>query len=240
MAKNYYLILGVTPDATSEEIKSAYRRRAKEYHPDRFVEGNQPFLDVQEAFTVLGNPVHRRAYDRSLRDTRVYGVTSEAPEPETLGFRKSKAEPLRKPQNELDLGDASLVRSYRTYTPSFDEIFDRLWRNFGSLAHPKGEMLKNLNVEFRLTPDQARKGGHVRIMVPAKALCPTCRGRGGVGLYECWRCAGEGNITGEFPVTVAFPSGTYDGYQLEFPLDQFGIRNIYMTVIFRLSHDVEI
>jgi DnaJ-class molecular chaperone len=237
MAKNYYLILGITPDATYEEVKSAYRRRAKEYHPDRFVEGNQPFLDIQEAFAVLGNPAHRRAYDRSLKDTRVFGVTRSAQEPETLDFRKPAAEPLRKRRDEYDLGDASMVRSFRAYTPSFDEIFDRLWRNFSSLAHSKGEMLQNLNVEFLLTPDQAQKGGHVRIMVPARALCPTCRGRGGIGFYECWRCAGEGNITGEFPVMVAFPAKTQDGFQVEIPLDQFGIRNIYLTVLFRLSQD---
>ncbi|MFH1574811.1 MAG: DnaJ domain-containing protein [Acidobacteriota bacterium] len=237
MASNYYFILGVAPGATLDEIKSAYRRRAREYHPDQFGADIQPFLDVQEAYAVLSSPAHRTAYDRRLRDVRKHVVTGSAPE--SLGFRKSAAEPLKPPHPQADLGEASLLQSFRTIHPSFDEIFDRLWRNIAGIARPKAEMPEDLRIEFLLTPDEARRGGHVRLMMPARADCPTCNGSGALGLYECWRCAGEGSISGGFPVTVAFPAGISDGYELAIPLDHLGIRNLFLTVCFRISRAAE-
>ena len=70
-------------------------------------------------------------------------------------------------------------------------------------------------------------------MVPARAVCPACRGQGGVGLYECLRCAGEGVISGEVPVTVSFPPGLTHDHAVMIALDRFGIRNLHITVLFR-------
>ncbi len=64
MAKNYYLILGITADATKEDIKAAFRRRAMELHPDRSGLGSGPFQEAQEAYSVLADPDRRRRYDR--------------------------------------------------------------------------------------------------------------------------------------------------------------------------------
>ena len=69
--------------------------------------------------------------------------------------------------------------------------------------------------------------------MPARAVCPTCRGFGGVGFYECARCAGEGAISGEMPVTVAFPPGLVKDHAVMIPLDRFGIHNLHLTVLFR-------
>ena len=88
-------------------------------------------------------------------------------------------------------------------------------------------------MEVTLTPEQARRGGNARIMVPAQAVCPTCRGQGGVGFYECGRCAGEGVISGEMPISVSFPPGLVKDHAVMIPLDRFGIRNVHVTVLFR-------
>jgi curved DNA-binding protein CbpA len=58
MAKNYYLILGVAPDAEVKQIKAAYRRRVKTLHPD-YGGDARPFLDLQEAYSVLSDPGRR-------------------------------------------------------------------------------------------------------------------------------------------------------------------------------------
>jgi DnaJ-class molecular chaperone len=234
MAKNYYLILGISPDADLENIKSAYRQKAKEFHPDRFGEETQGFLDIQEAYTILSDPLKRRLFDRQLHESRVYGMPASHP-PERLGFRKASAEPLRDPDHPLDFGEASLTRSFQTFSPSFDEIFERLWRNFSGLAHPKAEDLKRLTAEIILTPDEASQGGQIRIMVPARAVCPTCGGHGGIGLYQCWRCAGEGALSGEYPVHIFFKPDIKDGTQTEVSLDRFGISNCYLRVLFRIG-----
>ena len=66
MVKNYYRVLGVAPDATPEQIRSAYREKAKGLHPDRAGGGCEPFQAVQEAYAVLGEPSRRKAHDEQL------------------------------------------------------------------------------------------------------------------------------------------------------------------------------
>jgi DnaJ-class molecular chaperone len=225
MAKSYFAILGISSNATSDEIRSAYRRLAKEFHPDHYAGGSQRFRDIQEAYSVLGNSRRRREYERSIR--RVPPKTplksSLYPEPE----------PLIPDDGPVDIGEVSPVRSFQSFTPSYDEIFDWLWSNFSDLTQPKSARVKNLTLEVKLTPEQARRGGNARIMVPAQAVCPTCRGNGGVGIYECARCAGEGVISGEMPVNVSFPPGLTKDHAVMIPLERFGIRNLHITVLFR-------
>lgn len=236
MMKNYYLILEVNPNATPVEIRAAYRRLAKELHPDYYEAGSQPFLALQEAYAVLSDPDRRHAYDRSLQkdETRPQRVT-----------QRSQAEPLHSPsfapeplipeeESPFDLGRLSVTRSFQSYSPSFDEIFDRLWQNFSSIR-PKVENTKSLNVEVTITPLQAFNGGRVQLLIPARQTCPTCRGRGGVGFFECLRCGGAGMVEGEYPVAVTFPPGTPNNYAVELPLDRLGIHNFYLTVIFKIS-----
>jgi len=230
MAKNYYAILGVTTGATADDIKSAYRRLAKELHPDHYSGGGRPFLDVQEAYSVLGDAHRRQQYDRSIaeRPARPYVPLGKPLAP--LG-----PEPLIPEERPADSGDISLVRSFHTFTPSFDEIFDWLWSNFSKLSRPKAEGIQNLTMEVPVTLEQARRGGQARVLVPAQACCPSCRGCGGVGPYECMRCAGRGVIVGEFPVNISFPSGLSGDHTVLVALDRFGIHNLYLTVIFRVT-----
>jgi DnaJ-class molecular chaperone len=225
MAKSYFAILGISSGATADEIRSAYRRLAKEFHPDHYSGGSERFQDIQEAYSVLGNGRRRRAYEQNIRKVSPIEPfrRTDYPEPE----------PLIPEQGPVDLGEVSPVRSFQSFSPSFDEIFDWLWGNFSSLEQPKSGRFKDLTLEVPLTSDQARRGGNARIMVPAQAVCPTCRGQGGVGFYECTRCAGEGIISGEMPVSVAFPPGLTRDHAVMIPLDRFGIRNVHITVLFR-------
>ena len=225
MAKSYFAILGISPDATLAEIRSAYRRLAKEFHPDHYTGGSKRFRDIQEAYSVLGNSRRRREYEHTIRRARPKRPlrTSAYPEPE----------PLIPEEEPVDIGDVSPVRSFQSFSPSFDEIFDWLWNNFSDLAQPKSGRVQNLTLEVTLTPEQAHRGGNARIMVPARAVCPTCRGYGGVGFYECDRCAGEGAISGEMPVSVSFPPGIIKDHAVVIPLDRFGIPNTHITVLFR-------
>jgi molecular chaperone DnaJ len=143
---------------------------------------------------VLGNSQRRRAYEQNIRKVSPIPPLrrTDYPEPEALVPE----------QDPVDLGEVSPVRSFQSFTPSFDEIFDRMWGNFSRLEQPKSGRVKDLTLEVALTSEQARRGGNARIMVPAQAVCSTCRGQGDVGFYECTRCAGRGIISGEMPVSV--------------------------------------
>ena len=225
MAKSYFAILGISPNATLTEIRRAYRRLAKEFHPDHYAGGSKRFRDIQEAYSVLGNRLTRREYEQSIRKVRTKTPLrgSVYPEPE----------PLIPEEGPVDMGEVSPVRSFQSFTPSFDEIFDWLWNNYSDLARPKSGRVQNLTLEVTLTPQQARQGGNARILVPARAACPTCRGHGRVGFYECTRCAGEGVISGEMPVSVSFPPGLVKDHAVMLPLDRFGMPNTHITILFR-------
>jgi molecular chaperone DnaJ len=208
MERNYYLILGVSQDASPEEIKSAFRQRALELHPDKSGQNSAPFIEAQQAYATLSDPDRRRAYDGQLRRHRLVPAT---------GFR-----------------DISLDE-FGFYHPSFNELFDRLWRNFDPFRQPKSEHLESLTLEVLLSPDEARAGGRASVEIPVRATCSTCGGRGHVAGYECWRCAGHGELTTEYPAAIEYPAGIRDGYVERLPLSPFGIHNFYLTVQFRVT-----
>jgi molecular chaperone DnaJ len=222
MQKNYYVILGVTSDASVEEIKAAFRRRAREVHPDRSGFESGPFLEVQEAYGVLSDPERRRRYD-GHGDAAPARRRPWGPAPE----------PLRAGPGAREFHDISLVNSFESYRPSFDELFDRLWSNFALFQRPKSERLENLTVEVTVSAEEARRGGRMRILIPGRGTCAACGGRGAVGPYACWRCDGRGALATDYPVEVPYPPGIRDGHAIRISLSPFGIENLYLTVLFR-------
>lgn len=121
MAKSYFAILEVTSSASPAEIRSAYRRLAKAYHPDYYGGDSKPFQQIQEAYAVLCDPAKRKAYENTLSSTRIQRTARQSPYPEP--------EPLAPRKRPAGLGVISPVRSFESISPSFDEIFDWLWSN---------------------------------------------------------------------------------------------------------------
>lgn len=230
MRKNYYFILGLAPEATQEQIRSAYRRRALELHPDLTGLGSEQFLELQEAYDVLSDPVRRQIYDRDAEEIPIRRMDAMRPA-ETIIQRRYRGEPLTTDRPTPEPEDISLFGSFETF--SLDEVLERLWSNFTLLTRLKAERPESLNVEVPLSPQQAFAGGEVRIMVPARVVCPACRGHGDIGSYECPRCEGHGAFTGEYPVRVSYPAGLQGDYLVPISLDRFGIENFCLTVRFR-------
>jgi molecular chaperone DnaJ len=234
MRKNYYLILHLSPQSTADEIKSAYRLRALEIHPDLSGFGGEQFLELQEAYAVLSDPARRAVYDREAEEIPVRRGTVARPA-ESVIMRRRSAEPLIGAPRPVGVERISLFRSFETFLPSFDEMFDRLWSNFESMTRPKEERLESLTVDVPLSPQEAFAGGAVRMLIPSRLTCPVCRGQGSVGHYECGRCGGRGVVTVEYPVAVSYPAGLQQNYMVRLPLDRLGIHNFYLTVRFRPS-----
>ncbi len=234
MPKNYYIILGISSTSSQDEIKSAYRRLAKEFHPDHYGQSS-PFLNIQEAYSVLSDPVRRRSYDTNLLENRQPRGRSEHFEPLKESPYRGEVEPLIPEKGQGGSGSASLLQSFHTYRSSLDSLFDRWFSNFSEKSPSKGERLENLTVVITLPPDQAFRGGHVRLTVPSRRQCPGCSGRGGVGAYECFRCNGQGVLSGEFPIIISYPPGISDNHTVKLSLERFGIRNLYLTATFRIG-----
>jgi DnaJ-class molecular chaperone len=229
VARNYYIILGVDSDATQDQIKSAYRRKAKQSHPDCYEGSSTPFRDVQEAYETLSDPARRRTYDDELAREALPRSPPQAVRAESLRSRRCPIEPLIPTARSTGLERAPFGRfSY----PPFAESFDRLWNNLESFAWPRTEGTEDIQVSIPLTREQALRGGRARVQIPVQARCPHCRGCGRVGFYECWECAGEGTIVEQCPVWISLPAGIPDNAVARVSLAQLGMPRAYLTVHF--------
>ena len=218
MAKSLYLVLGVETNASPQQVQSAYRHWSSRLDPEHEDADAPALREAQDAYSILADPAQRRAYDGRIQSPS-----------------KTRAEPFRpKPSPPAPI-EFSLRESPAEVRPSFEELFERLWSNFALLTRPKAERLESLILDIPLTRDEAASGGRARIKIPARARCPACHGHGMLGLYECWRCLGHGAITADYPLELRYPAGILNQYIVRVALDRFGIKNLYLTVRFRVS-----
>jgi molecular chaperone DnaJ len=235
MAKNYYAILGISPTATFDEIRSAYRQRAKQYHPDYFGKDSAPFLGIQEAYDVLGDPSNRNSYDQSLREADIKIRSGQAAEPIIIRSRNATVEPLKPTNGPMDLRRIFPKTSFRSYRPAFDEMFETLWDFLDRPPETKSERFRTLTMEIRLTRDQANRGGRLQIRMPLRHPCTTCNGSGEAGPFLCWNCGGTGSAIDAFSLEVEYPPGIQDFYRIAMPLDRYGIPDLCPVLLFRIS-----
>ncbi len=121
--KDYYYILGIEKHATDEQIKSAYKKLAVKFHPDKnngdkFFE--ERFKDIQEAYETLSDPIRKRNHDATLKNNTSYGNTNtgKAYEEELKRKERTHQEELRRQQreheDELRQKEEELKRKYQT------------------------------------------------------------------------------------------------------------------------------
>lgn len=227
MPKNYYIILGVPEDSSQAAIKSAYRKLAKEYHPDHYGPNQARFQIIHEAYRILSDPALRRNYDNTLRG----GMQVEQHRrsgPSSLR-QEVKVEPLIPEKKTVESQTRALDRSIHHYNFLFDSLFDRMLTGFTESFVGEGVRLKSMTVEVLLTREQAAKGGNVHPRVPVRLRCPSCQSHTEVGFHNCWRCSGVGYLTGEKTVLVNYPAGMRSEHTMDIPIGSEGHR---LEVIF--------
>ncbi len=178
MAKqDYYEILGVSRNASKEEIKMAYKRLARKYHPDvaqNKEEAEIKFRQINEAYSVLSDEEKRRAYDQFGHS----GVSSSVGSPFDGGF------------SDFGFGDF------------FDMMFDM---GFGGgftthrrrSARPQAMRGRDIRHDVEITLEQAYKGVEVTVEIESYQNCPICNGRRvkpGSGYRTCNICHGTGMV----------------------------------------------
>ncbi len=180
MPEDYYEILGVSRDASPEEIKRAFRRLAKEYHPDVYKgdkkEAERRFRKIAEAYEVLSDPVKRAQYDR-------FGHVG--------------------PEQSVDFGPEGFRHTRQAFEeffgPSaFEEIFN-LFFGEGRRARTVSRARRGEDLEYRvrISLEDAAFGTTLRASLPRQEVCRHCGGNGlspGTGLRSCPTCRGSGRI----------------------------------------------
>jgi len=181
--KDYYQVLGVTETATVDEIKKAFRRLAKQYHPDRNpnnAQASERFKEINEAHDVLSDPDKRKRYDQVRR----YGAYAGAGRGGGAGAQGSGAV-------EFDLSD---LGSFGGLGDLFSSIFGRRGAEGGGRLDDEDEIETTVTIPFRV----AALGGKVPVTLPMAEVCPTCSGSGaapGATLSTCPECRGRGVIS---------------------------------------------
>lgn len=222
MPKNYYIILGVPEDSTQADIKTAYRKLAKEFHPDYYGSNQSRFQIIHEAYRVLSDPSLRRTYDNTLH-SRIQVEQHRHARPSTLRG-EDIIEPLIPEKRPAESGVRAIDRSIHHYDFLFDSLFDQMLTGFTESSMAEGVRLKSMTVEVLLTKEQAARGGNVHIKVPVRLRCPSCQSHTGIGFHNCWRCSGEGYLTGEKTVLVNYPAGIQQQHTMYIPLGAGGRR----------------
>ncbi len=189
--KDYYKILGVSENATQEEIKQAYKKLAMKYHPDRNPgdkQAEEKFKEINEAYSVLSDPEKRKQYDQLRR----FGAGANVGdfqggfnfEDLFSGFRSGFGEGFN-----FGFGDSFLE-------DLFNQFFDRGEFFRRSRRGPvKGE---DINIDVEIPFSTAIHGGEIYVDVPKKEVCNVCGGTGakpGAKVSTCPVCGGSGTVS---------------------------------------------
>ena len=175
MAGDYYQILGVSRDVDKDELKRAYRRLARQYHPDVNKEAGaeEKFKEINRAYEVLSEPETRARFDR-FGEAGVGGAAGAS------GF---------------DYGDMG----------GFADIFETIFSGFGGAGTSASQSRRrsgpvrgeDLRLDLKLDFHEAVFGGEKQIKIPHLESCETCSGTGakpGTGVKTCGTCSGTGQV----------------------------------------------
>jgi molecular chaperone DnaJ len=183
-AKDFYQVLGVSDSASQDEIKKAYRRLAKQHHPDanpNNAAAAERFKEISEAHSVLSDADKRKQYDQMRRLGAFDGGAPRGPRP-AGGARRGPA--TETGGEGFDFGDLGGLGDI------FSSIFGR-----GRQEEPRAEAVETVvEVPFRV----AALGGKVNVVLQMTDACPTCSGSGGAPgatWSTCPECNGRGTIS---------------------------------------------
>jgi len=211
--KDYYEVLGVPKNAAEKDIKSAYRRLARKWHPDANPtnpkQAEEKFKEIAEAYEVLGDAEKRKKYD-------VLGSDWQR--------AAQQAEQQRRYRNQQQQEDANASNfgGFGAGGPSgFSDFFDAFFSGVGNAGgrrtatrQPFQQRGQDLETTLDLTLSEAFEGGKKSVSLQIEDLCPQCRGTGTVGKTICPKCHGTGRVLESKRFDVTIPKGVREGQRI--------------------------
>ena len=221
MTKNYYKILGLNENCTEQEIKSAYRKLARKWHPD--VAGNtdnvvKNFKEINEAYEILSDKNKKAEYDTlnryynysSSKRTSEQRKTENTTRPD---FKNEKKEDTK--SSNFNFNWEEFVAKYKEYKKKYENC----WENKSNQTQKDREndsknakygnakRGKDINTDIEVTIAEAINGTVKVINMLNTQICPICNGRKFINGSTCPHCKGKGEISDYKRFTVKIPAG---------------------------------
>jgi DnaJ-class molecular chaperone len=211
--KDYYEVLGVPKNAAGKDIKSAYRKLARKWHPDQNPtnqkESEEKFKEISEAYEVLGDTEKRRKYDALGSDWSRAAQQAEA----QRQYRSQAAGPDASSARGATFSNASGDAS------GFSDFFDLFFSGTGRRGQTPGaasfgERGGDLETALDISLAEAFAGGSKSVTLQIEDACPRCGGSGLLNQQVCPQCHGTGRLlqTKNFDITI--PKGVRDGQRI--------------------------
>jgi len=209
--KDYYAVLGLGRTASTDEIKTAYRKLARKYHPD-LNPGDKAaedrFKELQQAYDVLSEPEDRKLYDQYGENWRAVKQGAGVPPPGGPGWdttgRSGRA------QGGINFDEYDFGSYGGGGFDIFEEMFGRGSRGRGFGEGPTRG--RDVEAELELSLEEAHRGGRRTLQFQVGEVCPTCGGTGVVDESKiCPTCGGAGQILKPKTIEVNIPVGVRQG-----------------------------
>jgi molecular chaperone DnaJ len=208
MAKDYYDLLGIKKDAGEKEIKQAYRRMARKYHPDvnpGDKNAESKFKEINGAYEVLADKDKKAKYDK-------YGDKWQYADQ----FEKAGAAggPQQSQYYEYSPGEGGENFHFGGDIGGMDSIFEELLRGgrgrgFSRRAQPRRG--QDLETAVEITLEEAYSGTSRTISLQTEEPCATCKGTGRIQNVACSVCRGTGAVPSIKRIEVKIPAGVSTG-----------------------------
>lgn len=224
--KDYYETLGVSRTASDEEIKKAFRKLARKYHPD-VAKGKgteEKFKEVNEAYEVLGDPAKRKRYDELGANWQSGADFRPPPGWEQFADRPSGGRRAGAPGQESDF---EFQFGGTGFSDFFEQLFGSTGRNAGGAFGRHGrsafaeeeltERGQDIKGDILVTLEEAAHGSVRSVSVKRAAACDNCGGAGVRNHRPCPVCGGTGRVTRSEQFQVRIPPGVTEGQQLRLP-----------------------
>lgn len=211
MPKDYYVVLGIAKGANLNQIKRAYRKIAKQHHPDLTQSvSSDEFRKAREAYETLIDENKRKRYDATLDQPQ---IISKPPKARTI---IQKRRPI---VNEMD-----------HFRSSADEFFEGFLPGFYTRERGRSPD-KDLYYEVVLSRQEAQQGGLFPIKVPIIESCPRCGNSQIWDQFFCPECAGHGFIHTHREFSLSIPPHTLHGTQQCISLEDIGLKGVNLHII---------
>ena len=229
MSKDYYKILGISEACTTEEIKSAYRRLARIWHPD--VAGNSAeavnkFKEIAEAYEILSDKTKKAEYD-TIKRFYNYSSANTSGKYRTQEERKSTTAPNNKKEHNVkkehnteaenkhsagfNFAWDDIISKYKKYTDKFNNLNNNTKEEFKSEVKYRGVKRGNdINADVEITITEAINGAVKVINMLSTQVCQKCKGKKFINNNICPHCNGKGEISEHKRFTVKIPAGIKD------------------------------